>query len=692
MAFEKSFITACMTSAVLILLGCGGSGSSEASGGSRGSTILATAKLGNLANANVTIYKVEDNGTLASLWSETTSSGKTLGEIGKFDSHVDDLNDTDIYLYEVEGGKDWDVNDTGVMDPNYTINKGIIRAISSGSEIKAAANNFIVSFATEILYEQVSKSIKYNYDKTNFQTLLQNNISKVVGDVNGDGKVDMQDILTFDPSQDKQELTDSYRSNLQAILDAIHNGKTPTPNASVWAKTYSWGNEAKAVQQTHDGGYIVAGTGDAYQYVLLLKLDETGNVTWQKGYAGNACTDRFGNEAVSIQQTSDGGYIVAGNDVCYGAGQDDIIVLKLGTDGSVQWQKTYGGIDNDVAYSISQTSDGGYIVSGYNFNLDDKGFRVLKLNSTGGIEWQKIYGATGALFTKKIDAPGYLTKTSDGGFIVAGQGSAGDVNDGTGGIKLLKLNSSGGIDWQKCYVVKNNKGGQDYIGDSVVQNGWPYFIQQTSDGGFIVSGVIHLQKNGDASHDYYAMWFLKVDSGGTIEWNKVYEGYADVSYIPYSIRQIDNGYIVAATSGSNANGAPQDALILKLDSSGNIVWQRTYAGPYDANYDDRVYSIQQTADGGYIVAGETVSYGKWAHRDMTLWVLKLDEKGDIHQGQGYCSVESSRGTTLSPVDANISTTDSAVEAIDSNITTQDVDEPGVISQDNSVDSHCNMEQ
>jgi len=165
-----------------------------------------------------------------------------------------------------------------------------------------------------------------------------------------------------------------------------------------WAATYGDANTDRAysVRQTTDGGYIVAGhtdfaVGGSLGDIWILKLDSSGNILWQKKYGGSS-KDR----ARSIQQTTDGGYILTGHTWSYGAGYKDTWVLKLDSGGAVQWQKTYGGSAKDTAQSIQQTTDGGYIVAGstesFGAGLED--VWVLKLDSGGNIQWQKAYGGS----------------------------------------------------------------------------------------------------------------------------------------------------------------------------------------------------------------------------------------------------------------------------------------------------------
>jgi uncharacterized delta-60 repeat protein len=166
--------------------------------------------------------------------------------------------------------------------------------------------------------------------------------------------------------------------------------KLSSGGAVSWQKRYDGGDDdyATSIQQTSDGGYIVAGhttsfgAGDSDSWVL--KLNSSGTVAWQKRYAG-------ANEdwAVSIQQTSDEGYIVAGITDSFGAGSGDFWVLKLNSSGTVAWQKTYGGVSKEEATSIQETRDGRYIVAGYTYSFGAGGydFWVLRLDSDGTVSF-----------------------------------------------------------------------------------------------------------------------------------------------------------------------------------------------------------------------------------------------------------------------------------------------------------------
>jgi len=409
-----------------------------------------------------------------------------------------------------------------------------------------------------------------------------------------------------------------------------------------WAITYggSETDEAYSIQQTSDGGYIVAGeTGSFGAGAIdfwILKLAPDGEIEWQKTYGGSRS-----DSASSIQQTNDGGYIVAGKTESFGAEYNDIWVLKLSSAGDIDWQKTYGGSGSDGASSIQQTSDGGYIVAGEigSFGARDKDIWILKLSSTGAIEWQRTYGGS------EWETDPSIKQTNDGGYIVVGHTES--IGVGGADIWVLKLSSAGDIEWQKTYGGSRS--------DSASS------IQQTNDGGYIVAG-----KTESFGAGYNDIWVLKLSSAGDIDWQKTRGG---TSYDEaLSIQQTsDGGYIVAGSTDSFGAGS-SDVWILKLTSSGDIGWQKTYGG----SGSDGASSIQQTSDGGYIVTGYIISWGAGS-RDF--WVLKLSSDGDINPRCSF--IRSSKAavsdTDNSPEDTNTTPMYEDITPQDTNITPQDTD-------------------
>jgi ribosomal protein S11 len=367
--------------------------------------------------------------------------------------------------------------------------------------------------------------------------------------------------------------------------------------AVTFAKIYvgvGW-NWAPFIQQTSDGGYIVAcGTdslGVGFSDAFLVKTDASGNIIWAKTYGGTSY-----DWASSAQQTSDGGYIVAGGTRSFGAGGDDIFLIKTDASGNIIWAKTYGGTGYDLAYSVQQTSDGGYIVAGvtWSFGAGGGDIFLIKTDANGNIIWAKTYGGTSDDWASSVQ------QTSDGGYIVAGV--TWSFGAGYFDAFLIKTDADGNIIWAKTY------GGTDWEE--------AYYVQQTSDGGYIVAGW-----TGSFSAGIPDAVLIKTDANGNVSWAKTYGGIGvDVAR---SVQQTyDGGYIVAG--GTNSFGAGGDIFLFKADANGNVQWAKIYGGTFwDIDY--IASSVQQTSDGGYIVAGGILFFGE----GIDILLIKTDANGDI---------------------------------------------------------------
>lgn len=377
-----------------------------------------------------------------------------------------------------------------------------------------------------------------------------------------------------------------------------------------WAKTYglTTGEYSYVIQQTTDGGYIMTGPSSTYfggYDYWVLKADAGGNRVWDMVFGG--ASDDIPN---ALKQTADGGYIIAGRTQSFTAGGFDYWVVKLDSTGNIQWQKNYGGSNDDLAYGIQQTTDGGYIVAGASASYTAGGYDywILKLDSTGAVSWQRRYGGFGT------EWPYAIIQTSDGGYAVAGYESS--YAPGGNDIWVLKLASDGSITWQRAYGGTSTE--------------LALGISQTTDGGYIVAG--RTESYGAGGIDFYV---LRLDSSGNLVWNKVLGG-ASTDWAFSTVQTPDGGFVVVGRTDSFGAGN-SDYWIVKLDSTGSIEWQKTYGG----SSLDYAYSVQMANDGSIIVGGVCGSFGMGGYDVL---FLKLDtETGEIGSA---CSMMGT--TTITP--------------------------------------------
>jgi len=362
------------------------------------------------------------------------------------------------------------------------------------------------------------------------------------------------------------------------ILSCHKKPTSPSiPSAKViWEKTYGGdGNDIGfSVQETSDGGYIIAGYttsfGAGYYDVYLMKTDADGESLWTRTYGGSDDDKGF-----SVQGTADGGYIIAGVTLSFGTGNYDVYLIKTDAFGNLIWEKTYGGENSDWGFSVQVTSDGGYIITG---STESSGagamdVYIVKTDANGDTLWTRTYGGI------KNDSASSIQLTSDGGYIICG--SSESFGAGKEDIYLLRIDSNGNALWTKTY------GGTDYdYGSSV---------RQTLDGGYIIAGQTNSFGAGE-----YDVYLIKTDASGKILWTKTY---GDIKWDNCSSIQetSDAGYIaVGLTDLSEDSHLHLNVYLIKTDASGNAIWQETYGGEDDAIG----YSVLETSSGGYVVVGQ----------------------------------------------------------------------------------------
>lgn len=414
-----------------------------------------------------------------------------------------------------------------------------------------------------------------------------------------------------------------------------NNSAKGQPPVIQWEQSFggSTADVPMSVVQLPNSNYIIAGwtessDGDVTlnhgsSDVWVVNIGATGNLLWEKCYGGSDFD--FANQ---IYKCDAGGYFIAGytysnnGDVSGNHGYGDFWALRIDQSGTILWQNTLGGSSSEGASSGIQTLDGGYIMAGrtdsddgdisFNHALFYYDYWIVKLDSSGNIEWEKSYGGT------EDDEARSIAQTRDSGYVITGIAISfdGDVtaNHGGGGdFWVVKIDKSGNLQWQKCY------GGSNW--DEANS------IQQTSDGGYIVGGFTR-SSDGDITfnHGISDYWIIKIDSTGTLEWQKTLGG-SDNDEAGSVQQTHDGGFTITGFSGSfdgdvATNHGVGDFWLVKLDSSGNLLWQ----DPIGGLSADVAYNSQETNDDGFIIVGPSLSNDSLVtgnHGGTDFWIVKL---------------------------------------------------------------------
>ncbi|PKW20467.1 T9SS type A sorting domain-containing protein [Flavobacterium lindanitolerans] len=379
---------------------------------------------------------------------------------------------------------------------------------------------------------------------------------------------------------------------------------------------------------------------------LLCTPVQAQDILWEKSYGGKHSDYLF-----DAQPTPDYGFILAGSSLSNksgnktddGNGDLDYFIWKMDEKGDLDWQKSFGGSGADMLQSIRLTRDGGFILAGTSDSEKDlhkkdscrglEDFWILKLNAKGAEQWQCTIGGSGQELLQCI------VPTIDGGYVIGGSSSSGKSSTLKNGVEdlfgktdkclgnldyfIVKLDSDGKIEWQKTY------GGQ--YSDELRS------VLQTSDGGYLLGGSSNSPESGNKREKNYGesdYWVIKLDSSGTLEWQKTFGGNADDQL--QSVQQtIDGNYILAGYSNSSmggnktsVHGKGTDFWLVKIDTAGAILWQKSY----DNGATDILTSIEENADGSLLLAGHsksevTVIKKKDREGINDFFVIKTDELG-----------------------------------------------------------------
>ncbi|MFH2032041.1 MAG: T9SS type A sorting domain-containing protein [Bacteroidota bacterium] len=355
---------------------------------------------------------------------------------------------------------------------------------------------------------------------------------------------------------------------------------------TLWTKHFHYDGweHFYSVKQTADSGFIAVGeripfNNTSYKDVFLVKTDKEGNLLWRKLIGSNRARE-YGNDIIEMKNFDNDLIIVGRYANITIPGSEEVhnaLVVRISSDGNIKW---LNGFDNfgqlESAISVTPTFDDCFLLAAYNWFLKDGIFDqniwLVKFNSLGASLWSKEFDMGFNIH----EYPAKVIQTSDSGFVVAGNINfqfASPWHD----LLLFKTDKSGNFLWKKIY------GGAGY--DNAAD------IIQLNDGGFIISGK-YRKSDGNGQ-----LWLLRTDQYGDTLWTKTYGG--DNSEWARSMALThDGGFIMAGVTESFGNGF-WDVWILRTDSLGNELWSKTFGD----SYPDEAYSIQQTYDGGYIIAG-----------------------------------------------------------------------------------------
>jgi hypothetical protein len=350
----------------------------------------------------------------------------------------------------------------------------------------------------------------------------------------------------------------------------IYLVRTDARGDTLWTRTFGgdgleYGN---SVHQTSDGGYIIGGWTTSFglgAQAYLIKTDSRGNALWSRTYGGSDIDD-----GMTVQQTSDGGYILVGGTYSYGAGGKDVYLVKTDPLGQSQWSKTYGGVKDDAGLWVELASDGGFIITGFTESFaPHRWVYLLKTNSEGDTVWTKTPNPSGSYWSEG-DA---IQQTSDSGYIMTGFCVTNSHQSSVYDFFLIKTDLQGDTVWTRTYDR------DDFD--------WPGSVRQTFDGGYIVAGMTLTYESGSGPDSYV----IKTDSEGDTLWTRNFGGaYAwDVQQTP------DSNYVVVG--GIALNGL-LDFYLLKISSSPLATLRGDANGDEVINVSDVIYLVNYVLKGG----------------------------------------------------------------------------------------------
>jgi len=376
--------------------------------------------------------------------------------------------------------------------------------------------------------------------------------------------------------------------------------KTDSKGDEEWNKTFggSVKDGCRAVKQTDDGGYILAGYADSYGYpghdYWLIRTDKNGNELWNYTYGGQSS-----DAAVSVIQTSTGDFVMTGYSYTYTYGSKDVWVVKTDENGNELWNHHYGGTGADQGMSIVESADGGYVIAGFTSSFGSGGTDawLVKIDINGNLEWDRCFGGS------DDDWAGSIDSTLEGGYIISGD----TKSYGNGGydVWMIKTDNTGIEEWNQVFGDGNCH-----------ETG--YCIKQTSDGGYIISGTKFIVDHDNAL-------FIKTDINGNEEWNMTI--ITNQSDIIYSICETDYNSYVSMGYTYTCGAGDMDIWLLNIGSINNQMPDKPtidgkIQGKAGESYD---YTFISTDPDDH----DIWYYIEWGDGDVDEWIGPFDSGEEV---------------------------------------------------------------
>ena len=344
-----------------------------------------------------------------------------------------------------------------------------------------------------------------------------------------------------------------------------------------------------SIIQKQDSNFVVLGNVD--NDVLMLELNNKGDVLWSQSYGGSQL-----DEAYHFEHTSDGGYIISGSTQSYGFGGSDIWLIKSGSNGLIEWNIYIGTEYDEQGGKIIQTEDNGYLVVGNRTHEQrgDSDVWLIKTNSQGDSTWTKTYGGLGD------DIGSDIIQIENNGYILVGSTKSYEEEDYD--ILIVKIDDSGNEEWVQSYGIGSNDFGQA--------------ILESRNGGYMIQFLVEGYGNGNTS-----VGLLRIDLNGNLIWSKAFGGTINTKSRMFST--INSSEYISVCSQINYSTNSSNAWLIKINDNGEIIWEKTF-GKYG---EDAGFSVIPTLDSGFIITGKSNSLENNNENLFDLWILKTDSNG-----------------------------------------------------------------